>query len=147
MHHIKFELTPAIWHSDKTYKIPNNANCYLDWLQTKPFYLDELASQQQELRYKQVTRLLKYWNCLNDKYCASYKLEERVFNSGIYCYADNLQQNLFQVLKNISPYGEPIYVQNYIQKTKDIIKYIEDNEKYKPIDCETKIKTLFKELK
>ena len=146
LHHIKFELTPAIWCYSKTYKIPNNANYYLDWINTTPFYLDELAAEKRELRYKQVSRLVKYWNCLNKKHFASYKLEEQVFNSGIYCYADNLQQNLFQVLKNIFPYGEPQYVKDYIQKTKDIIKFIEENETKYPITSENKIKTLFKEL-
>ena len=146
LQHIKFELTPAIWYYSKTYKIPNSEDYYLDWISTTPFYLDELAAEKRESRYKQVSRLVKYWNCLNKKHFASYKLEEHVFNSGIYCYADNLQQNLFHVLKTISPYGEPQYVKDYIQKTKDIIKFIEENETSYPLTSESKIKTLFKEL-
>lgn len=145
LHHIKFELTPAIWCFDKTYKIPDNS--YLEWQYTKPFELDELARVNSHLRYKHITRLVKYWNCLNYKYYASFELEKLVLNTRLFCDTNNLKQSLFQVLKNISySYSTPQYVKNYIDKTKSIIQYIEENENDYPFTCEDKIKTLFKEL-
>ena len=146
LNHIRFELTPALLIYGGMYEIPNSENSYTDWISTTPFYLDELASQKKHDRYTHVTRLVKYWNCLNDKYFASFELEQLVLNTGLYCYADNLQESVFQVIKSIPSYAGPQYVQDYIKKTKDIISYIEQyNESY-PISCENKIKSLFKEL-
>lgn len=144
LHHIKFELTPAIWYYNKKYKIPNNASNYEDWIISEPFYLDEVSLQKQTLRYKQIIRLVKYWNCLNYKHFASYQLEEKVLNT--FLYSSSLQHNLFQVLKSIVIYDEPQYVKNYVQKTKEIIRFIEDNEQDLPSVCESKIKMLFKEF-
>lgn len=147
LHHIKFELTPAIWIYDKTYKIPDKASSYSDWINTQPFYLDELSQKQSHIQYKQISRLVKYWNCLNYKYFASYELEKNVLNSTLYCYSHNLKDNLFTVLKNINySYNTAQYTKDYIDRTKSIIKYIEENEKDYPITSENKIKTLFKEL-
>lgn len=147
LHHIKFELTPAIWLFNKTYKIPDKQSSYSDWLTTEPFYLDDLSSNKSHVRYRQVSRLVKYWNCLNNKYFASYELEKRVLTTTLYCFSENLKDNLFQVLDNIYiQYDYPQYVKDYISKTKEIIKFIKENEKDYPITSENKIKSLFKEL-
>lgn len=147
LHHIKFELTPAIWLFNKTYKIPDKQSSYSDWLTTEPFYLDDLSSNKSHVRYRQVSRLVKYWNCLNNKYFASYELEKLVLTTTLYCFSENLKDNLFQVLDNIYiQYDYPQYVKDYISKTKEIIKFIKENEKDYPITSEKKIKSLFKEL-
>lgn len=147
LHHIKFELTPAIWLFNKTYKIPDKQSSYSDWLTTEPFYLDNLSSNKSHVRYRQVSRLVKYWNCLNNKYFASYELEKLVLTTTLYCFSENLKDNLFQVLDNIYiQYDYPQYVKDYISKTKEIIKFIKENEKDYPITSEKKIKSLFKEL-
>ena len=147
LHHIKFELTPAIWLFNKTYKIPDKQSSYSDWLTTEPFYLDDLSSNKSHVRYRQVSRLVKYWNCLNNKYFASYELEKRVLTTTLYCFSENLKDNLFQMLDNIYiQYDYPQYVKDYISKTKEIIKFIKENEKDYPITSENKIKSLFKEL-
>lgn len=150
MSHIKFELTPAIKSfsfDNKTYKIPDKKNSYLDWITTKPFEINEISQNKKEIRYKQVIRLIKYWNCLNDKYFASYELEKKVYNSGIFIYSENLKQNLFQVLKSFNEYEGPLYVRNYITKTKDIIRYVENNEEQMPYTSLAELKKLFKEIK
>lgn len=147
LNHIKFELTPAIWIYGQTYNIPDKRNSYQDWLNTQPFYLDDLANTKLHARYHQVSRLVKYWNCLNRKYFPSYELEKIVLTSTLYCYNDNLKESLFQILENISfNYSYPQYVNDYINKTKEIIRYIKYNEKDYPYTSEDKIKTLFKEL-
>ncbi len=147
LHHIKFELTPAIWLYNKTYKIPDKQSSYSDWITTEPFYLDELSKTQTHIQYKQISRLVKYWNCLNNKYFASYELEKIVLTSSLYCTSYNLKENLFKVLKSINyTYDTPQYTKDYINKTKIIIKYIEENEKISPSYSEQKIKTLFKEF-
>mgnify|MGYP004682362529 CR=1 FL=1 len=147
LQHIKFELTPAIWNYDNTYKIPDKASSYFDWMNTQPFYLDELSKKQTHIQYKQISRLVKYWNCLNRKYFASYELEKIVLNTTLYCYSRNLKENLFQVLNSINyDYSMPQYVRDYIIKTKEILRDIQINENLYPNYCENKIKTLFKEL-
>lgn len=148
--HIRFELTPAIKlysFDDTSYKIPDKQSSYLDWITTKPFEIDEISQNKKEIRYKQVIRLVKYWNCLNDKYFASYELEKKVYNSGIFVHIEDLKQNLFQVLKSFSEYEGPLYVRNYITKTKDVIRYVENNEKEMPYTSLSKLKNIFKELK
>lgn len=146
--HIKFELTPAIWYYGNKYKIPDKANSYQDWLITEPFYLDELAKTKPHLRYKHVTRLVKYWNCINNKYFPSYSLEQKVLQSTLYCYSENLKQSLFQVLKSINcEYNTPQYVKDYIDKTKLIISNVENYERQNLQNlAESEIKKLFKEL-
>lgn len=147
LQHIKFELTPAVWCYNNTYKIPDKASSYSDWIYTQPFYLDELSKKQNHIQYKQISRLVKYWNCLNKKYFASYELEKIVLNTTLYCYTQNLKDNLFEVLNSINyNYNTPQYVKDYIDKTKQIIKDIKDDENLYPNYCEDKIKTLFKEL-
>lgn len=149
LHHIKFELTPAISYYGKAYNIPDKADSYSDWIYTQPFELDDLARTKTDLRYKQVTRLVKYWNCLNYKYFPSYELEKQVLNSTLCFFFEDLQDSLFKVLKNLTyySYSTPQYVKNYIDKTKSIIQYIEENERSLPYSAEVKIKTLFKELR
>ena len=44
LNHIKFELTQALLYYGTTYKIPDKASSYQDWLATQPFELDELDS-------------------------------------------------------------------------------------------------------
>lgn len=147
LQHIKFELTPAISCYGQTYKIPDKAASYSEWVYTQPFELDNLAKIKSDSRYKHVTRLVKYWNCLNNKYFASYELEKLVLDSTLYCFADNLKESLFQILNSITySYYAPQYVKSYIDKTKNIIRYIEENETLMPYTSEEKIKTLLKEL-
>lgn len=147
LNHIKFELTPGIWSYDKVYKIPDKASSNLDWIYTRPFELDNLLQSKSHTMYQKVTRLVKYWNCLNKKYFASFELEKKVLNTTLYCYSQNLKENLFQVLKSISSDNTPQYVKDYIKKTKDIIDFIAQNETNYPITSEDQIKILFKELK
>lgn len=147
LQHIKFELTPAIWAYNKTYKIPDKANSCQDWIYTEPFKLDYLASSKEHSRYPQVSRLVKYWNCLNKKFFPSYELENIVLDTDLYFYTETLQDNLFKVLKSIKCLDDyPEHVKQYIEKTQKVIKDIEDDEETYPNLCESLIKTLFLEL-
>lgn len=145
--HIRFELTPAISVYGNKYWIPNKRNSYSEWIIAEPFAIDYLSNLKKHNMYKQVTRLVKYWNVLNKKWFESFELEELVLNSSFIFDYYNLKDNLFHVLNQINySYNAPQYIKDYIDKTKQIIQDIQENERFYLGYCESKIKELFKDL-
>lgn len=145
LNHIKFELTPAVWVAGSTYKIPNNKNNYQEWMTTNPFYINNLLKEKVHSMYTRVIRLVKFWNCKNYKYFSSCELEEMVLNNFQFSILKDIKENLFAVLNNISPYGKPNYVREYIEKTQSVIAEVVKLEKegYEVLP-ENEIKKIFK---
>lgn len=81
LHHIKFELVPAIDKKFSGFQIPAKAHSYSDWISTDPNNFNEsLTKKNQEYNnlIKPLARLAKYWNARNGYPFASFELEQNV---------------------------------------------------------------------
>lgn len=81
LHHIKFELVPAIEKIFFGLHIPARAASSDDWISTNPNDFNQsLTQKNQEYNnlVKPVARLAKYWNAKNGYPFASFELEQKV---------------------------------------------------------------------
>lgn len=81
LHHIKFELVPAIEKTFFGLQIPAKAASNDDWISTNPNDFNQsLTKKNQEYNnlVKPVARLAKYWNAKNSYPFASFELEQKV---------------------------------------------------------------------
>ena len=81
LHHIKFELVPAIEKAFFGLHIPAKADSYNNWIPTNPNDFNEsLTKKNQEYNnlIKPVARLAKYWNATSGYPFTSFDLEKKV---------------------------------------------------------------------
>ena len=127
LNHIKFELVPA-WG---TYNIPAPSSSYTTWVGTYPLtFKDKLNDKNKDNNYqiRKLSRLLKYWNVLNNKVYTSYELEKYVVEK-YYFLCSNLKDYFFQAVEGLPTHNLPDYKKSKVDKLKKIVLETKENER------------------
>ncbi|MBC6436159.1 nucleotidyltransferase [Nostoc sp. HG1] len=79
LHHINFELVPAIYNYG--YQIPSPASSWLEWINTDPSGANQLLQDKNKIndyQIKPLVRLVKYWNTSKGHPFSSFSLEQHI---------------------------------------------------------------------
>ena len=149
LNHIKFELVPAYKTIFGYYIHDGNGG----WMHTNPNDINaELtdANNNNKSLIKPVIRLMKYWNInMNNRYYASYSLEQKIISSLKYSYfncstCSDYLIRAFEELKNEIYFAND--VSRRIDKAIETIKTAIEQEYLFPIESLEKIKRIFPEV-
>lgn len=83
MEHVKFEIVPAIFASADEVRIPAPRTKDLKWVLSNPTRIQTKLNEKDKNNkglIKPLIRILKFWNCLNEKPYNSFEIEKYVVN-------------------------------------------------------------------
>lgn len=114
MDHIRFEIVPSYFVSETYKKIPAPKSAEFQWIDTDPRYFKEKVDVKDINNkgiIKQIIRILKYWNNLNEKPFSSYEIEKIIISKTYFC--STLRDYFFSAINAII---ESAITENQIDK-------------------------------
>jgi hypothetical protein len=125
LHHIHFELVPALPALFSQYRIPAPSTNFLDWVRTDPQELAEQAvnaNRRCDHKLKPVVRLLKYWNARAGRPLSSFELESQLVEP-YYFLCSSLSDYFFQAFDTLKlGWGAADWRQRKLSQAQDAVK-------------------------
>ncbi|MDU1653541.1 MAG: nucleotidyltransferase [Leclercia adecarboxylata] len=150
LHHITFELVPAIYNL-YGFQIPAPANNFESWLSTNPNDFNSKLTEKNKsnnFMIKPLIRILKYWNASSNYVYESYELEQNIVNMNfIFCY--NIKEYFYHAVDQLyCSYWSPQWKQNAVSKLKDTASLAKKFESSGlPYHAECEIRKILPEVK
>lgn len=131
LHHINFELVPAIYESFYGYKIPAPASNFQSWISTDPNAFNISLTDKNKNNHfliKPLIRILKYWNANANYVFESYQLEKSIVNMN-FLFCSNIKDYFYSAIEQLyCSYDSPQWKHNALSRLKNIVSEAKTNE-------------------
>lgn len=150
LHHITFELVPAVYNTIYGYQIPAPANNFETWISTNPNDFNSKLTDKNRSNYsliKPLIRILKYWNANAGYVFESYELEQNIVSMNfLFCY--NIKDYFYHAVGQLNcSYWSPQWKQNAITKLKNTVISVKAYESGgMPYSAEAEIKKVLPDI-